>query len=78
MAWSEFWGLFTKYLQHSLLCVVAMIQVSISLLLGGGLWLVLQYLIDKHAQAKKKNREKNGTTNISKRREEGEGENLDR
>lgn len=66
MAWSEFWqGIFPKYLQYCILGVLAMIKVVILLLLSAGCWLGLEYLFDKHSQAKKKSREKNEPVKIS-------------
>lgn len=66
MAWSEFWnGLFTKYLQYSILAILVTITIIIFLLLCFGVALGMDYLDDKHAQAKKKRREKNEPVEIS-------------
>ena len=70
MVWSEFWGLFTKYLQYTLLCCVATIHAVILLMVAVGSWLGLEYLFDKYAQSKKKNREKNEPFKISDQLEE--------
>ena len=71
MVWSEFWNeLFAKCLQHCILAILVTITIVIFLLLCVGGVLGMDYLIDKQAQAKKKNREKNEPVEISDQLEE--------
>ena len=71
MIWTEFWnGLFSKYLQHCILAILVTITIMIFILFCVGCALGLDYLTDKYAQAKKKNREKNEPFKISDQLEE--------
>lgn len=66
MAWSEFWSeIFTKVLQYGIVAILITLTVVIFMMLCAGCALSMEYLLDNHAQAKKKSREKNETTDIS-------------
>ena len=66
MVWSEFWNaLFTKCLQYCIFALVVLITICIFMLVCVGCSFAIEHMLDKHDQAKKKNREKNGTTDIS-------------
>lgn len=55
MVWTEFWnGLFTKGLQLGLLAILVIATITIFMLLCASCAFGMDYLIDKHAQAKKK------------------------
>ena len=80
MVWTEFWnGLFTKYLQYSILAILITLTIVIFFLICIGGALGLDYLSSKLAQAEtkeyiKKRMEENGATDISNREK---GEKLD-